>query len=678
MGSPLLLIALAKKNDPREWLIGNCILRWKRPRGARPQERMVAPPESQVVATAIGIGAFLLPPRINEVKYFSNAGAMIERGIIFFWLISVCSPLLSSNDQSGALRPLAECLMRMVRWGELGARVHLHVANWKRPDTAGFQGNATIFVSDQSYAPINRWEVEVDSYTLRVKRSVEELSLELDRLSSGGLSWTVDTRFVVLLEKRDLVFEASLVLWDYNAINFVLLVDAGRGGVDIFTAFPFDPANVCKSHPLRIASLGSCRRGGNFFPQKIPLKFPNCPLTIASAPVAPYLISTLSSPALPYEDGIEFRLLYLVADNVGLRPVWLPPETDLRHHGKLVGTDWTDALGKLYGGQAHLALGGYTHMANRSSAFKLSIPYNYNSYAFYAPSAKLRNSMDVFDSSFFLPTTAVYLVVSFCFWASSGYRHPIASLLNVLRLGLGQAVGRTPKGVGLKILIIFWTFYQMHVTTTYLSMLTTNLRRGVQVANYSRLQDLKDNRLRTCMKSLLLEDRTTYDPLVESIFENAFLCEEIEAAAMRLHKFSNFSILCDEDVMDLIRTRHDLRVAKLDQVFFMRHNCFVFRRGSPYADRFDSLIYRVFEAGIAQKIIADVQVIYTKRNGTEDGKADKTDSIDLYCNVLLWGWGCSTLGLCLEYLAMFTCRRLRKHARAERENDELRQRPFLL
>ncbi|KAK4881080.1 hypothetical protein RN001_004399 [Aquatica leii] len=229
------------------------------------------------------------------------------------------------------------------------------------------------------------------------------------------------------------------------------------------------------------------------------------------------------------------------------------------------------------------------------------------------------------------------------------------SMLNVLALSLGSSIYWSPKRTFLKILLIFYAVYCLHICSVFQGSLIRALAEPPYEERINSVEKLADSDLPIALYTsgvLLFTGRDISKGLFQKLNKKVIEIDHFNwtklITTMSVYKnFSSFGgisvakmYLTDDTPIDVLK--HNTFLATLEAVLVMK-------KGNPAMSVVNLAISRIFESGLYQKIISEALREKVKIIKYPDliFKINLNHVIGVF---ILWFFGllCSTIAFCIE------------------------------
>ncbi|PNF42971.1 hypothetical protein B7P43_G11113 [Cryptotermes secundus] len=490
---------------------------------------------------------------------------------------------------------------------------------------------------------------------------IEDLTDKFGLLSASA-SWDPRARFVVAAVVTDVLYESQAtakrlleIFSSEKILNVVVILKASQlqtnnsemiknnqiKRYEIYTWFPYQAPDRCSSvHDVILLDSWIVEGGGRFnnninlFPDKIKYNFHGCPLIAATFPVdfvvGPYthLNDSITSGTsyVTYDSGIELRFIKLVAEELNLTLRFLPPPPNNEKWGNLTNDlKFTGLLGEVVYERADIGFGAWPLHSKLLQIMDATKSYYRDDWVWWVPCAKKVPRWKSI-SMVFLPETWGALLISILFAVvvilclvrcekaeHKFYGNCANCVSSVWATVLGVATPHTPDTISVRMFFISWIWYCLAINVVFQTLLTSFLIEPGFEHQMNSIGEIMDSKLKYGYNQWFdIVVRDAADTLSETILQNRVQCGEgNEPPCLDWVAYhGNFSLLCSKTLLDYLLTREYLDkhgkplICQAGGLFFPLNYVTYMAKGNPLLNRFDEMITRVIESGIAGNWIA--------------------------------------------------------------------------
>lgn len=435
--------------------------------------------------------------------------------------------------------------------------------------------------------------------------------------------------------------------------------------IDVFTWLPFGSKSSGTDN-LDVTFLdrwekegerrdGLFRKNANLFPSKSITNLRGRNVTMAYGSWPPLVMASDSSATTSPDEGLEIRIIKTVAETTNFNLVLRRPEDHVKIHGYF-GAQWLNT-------ELLLPLDStWTHF---TGAFTWFVPNEKD-----VP--RWQSLIRIFNPSFWLLVTLVYVLGSFTFWAlasiqrsdreTASFSKIILIFMNSLSMLLSESVYKKPKRTQSQVFFLLWSFYCLQINSAYQSSLIGFLTNPGHLPRINDLDGLLESGIELGIQSGLKNHfNDTSDPRNKRILKSHIDCD------------FKTSLVC----LDRMAYKGDLAVAGgrnglefLSYVKYMKngkplyvplkdniqqgHMVIYLRKGNILLKRIDSIILRLQNSGLIDKWVNDIRRKFGKHFGNvqiNDGFCVLTVShLEGACSLLLLGTLLSLMTWFLEII----------------------------
>lgn len=409
---------------------------------------------------------------------------------------------------------------------------------------------------------------------------------------------------------------------------------------DIYTWFPYQAPDRCSSaHDVILLDSwimegdGRFNNNINLFPDKIKYNFHGCPLIAATFPVdfvvGPYIYLndsiTSGTSYVTYDSGIELRFIKLVAEELNLTLRFLPPPPNNEKWGNLTNDlKFTGLLGEVVYERADIGFGAWPLHSKLLQIMDATKSYYRDDWVWWVPCAKKVQRWKSI-SMVFLPETWGVLLISILFAVvlilclvrcekteRKFYRNCANCVSSMWATVLGVATPHTPNTISVRMFFISWIWYCLAINVVFQTLLTSFLIEPGFQHQMNSIGEILASKLKYGYNQWFdIVVRDSADTLSKTILQNRVECGEgNEPPCLDWVAYhGNFSLLCSKTLLDYLLTREYLDkhgkplICQAGGLFFPLNYVTYMAKGNPLLNRFDEMITRVIESGIASKWI---------------------------------------------------------------------------
>jgi hypothetical protein len=476
--------------------------------------------------------------------------------------------------------------------------------------------------------------------------------------------WNTRGRFAVMILDRNFSTvntvpeEETLIrgilgeLWENDVVNAILLAPTVHTNkpatLDIHIWFPFaedhcrGPVNrAVILHQWIIDSENRFDKHVNLFPDKMS-NLHGCVLNASTFTYVPFVFPMKKTYSnITYRtEGLEIDILYTVAKALNFTARFLPENK----HGV---SKWWGMYEEVSNKQSDVGFTATPQTVRSIGVRDHSVWYLKETIRWFGPhakpSAQWKSLIIIFTPLMWLLVLIVYFICSLIFWLLAQvnsavkehafYTNAFMCFLQTFSMILGEAVCVRPHTWYLRLFFILWVFYCLLINTAYQSSLISVLTDP----RFEPAVDTVDKLLNSGMSYGFVWRfhywyNLTNDSLSKTILSNFIECPKLDVCLRRTASKQDFAICGGEShLLYLSQTKYcTLGIPNFIPFKEEVTSIFVtmfFRRGSVFLESFDSVIYRVVESGIIQKIWTDIRLRHIG-NIDEDGDEDDEEDAD--------------------------------------------------
>jgi hypothetical protein len=493
---------------------------------------------------------------------------------------------------------------------------------------------------------------------------IQDVTRKLDLLR-GSVSWNPRARFVVTAAVTNEQYESQAtakrlleIFASWKILNVIVILNASQLQVnehnseminniqiqkfDIYTWFPYQAPNRCWTvddvillDSWIVEGNGRFTKNINLFSDKIKHNLHGCPLTAATFPVdfvvGPYRyldtndFTNSGTSYVTYDSGIELRFIKLVAEELKLTLRFLPPPPNNEKWGNLTDEfKFTGLLGDVVYERADIGFGAWPLHPTLLEIVDATKSYYRDDWVWWVPCAKKVPRWKSI-SMVFLPETWSAVLISIFFAVvvilclvkcekteHKLYRNCVNCVSIVWATVLGVATPHMPNTISVRIFFISWIWYCLAINMIFQTLLTSFLIEPGLLHQMNSIGEILASKLKYGYNQwfdIVVQD-SGYS-LSKTILQNRVECSEgNEPPCLDWVAYhDNFSLLCSKTLLDYVLTREYLDIhgkpliCQAGGLFFPLNYVTYMAKGNPLLNRFDEMITRVLESGIAGKWI---------------------------------------------------------------------------
>jgi len=487
-----------------------------------------------------------------------------------------------------------------------------------------------------------------------------EFKSDLVRLSQLPI-WNPRGRFIVMSLNRNIPLatnvpeEHKLItrilgeLWEKDVVNSVVLAhnmdaDTSRATVDIHTWFPFTEDH-CSGPADRTVILDQCVvnsecqfvKNAKLFPDKMS-NFHGCVLRASTFEHEPFTISKTKndSNVTQYWKGVEISVLQTIASHLNFTVQYLPETKDKTHKYFSLYEEVSSKQSDIGFGavpQSYPAIGPRDH----------TVGYFQETIKWFGPLPKpiphWKGLVILFTPLMWLLVLIVYLIASIIFWSLANvhrsvkehvsYRNPVV-FLHTLSLLLGHAVFVRPHSWYLRLFFVVWVYYCLLINTAYQSSLISVLTHPPPEPPVDTVEKLLHSQMPYgYITPVKLWYSGTDDATSKEILQKGIECPALDYCLKRIISTQDFAV-CGGGLHNLYLSYQERysylysegpKFVPFKDVMSTYFPSMFFRSGSPLLESFNSVIYRMVEAGMVKHFWEDIK-LQELGNIEEDGDED--------------------------------------------------------
>ncbi|XP_045621118.2 ionotropic receptor 21a [Procambarus clarkii] len=427
----------------------------------------------------------------------------------------------------------------------------------------------------------------------------------------------------------------------------------------------------------------STQRPSHLFPDKLN-NFHGNELRAVTFEHAPSIVQIQEASGVYHYDGIDIRLLHILADALNFRLKIVNPSDGDKWGSPMANGSWSGLTGDLTQHRAHMGVANLFIHIHYLEVVDMTVPYDMEFGCFITPLPKPLPQWVAlvypFSSQVWWLTLAFLMAGTPLLYLASRLAHYFlqdettwaTNLGNNLFYGtaifFGMGMPKLPESDVTRGYFIMWVWYGLLVTVVYRSALTAFLTIPLEPPPINTLNQLAGSSLPAwgapglTFKKMLEENP---DPTVQRLArrylpvsdaqEGITLTAQGKYALMENRQFLEYTIATSYTNQHGEETLHVMK------------ECFLpFRIGmampkrSPYKPNFDKIVTRVVEAGLVRKWFHDILFMSRHRGSDEDqdtrSGAFSLDNLQGAWLLLGAGLLVSLVAFLLESLTGYMCR----------------------
>jgi hypothetical protein len=463
------------------------------------------------------------------------------------------------------------------------------------------------------------------------------------------LDWNLST-VNTATEEKTLIRRILGELWEDGVANAVVLAPTLHTNkpstLDVHTWFPFaddhcrGPVNrTAILHQWTTATESRFDKNINIFPDKTS-NFYGCVVNVSTFTYVPFVfpMGNTDSNGTYYTEGLEIRILYIIAKALNFTPKFLPEN----NHNI---SKWWGMYEEVTNKQSDVGFTATPQTVRSIGNRDHSVWYLKETIRWFGPHAKpsahWKSLVIIFTPLMWILVLIVYLMCSLVFWSLANvngdvkeyvaYTNALLCFLQTFSMILGEAVCVRPHTWYLRLFFILWVFYCLLINTAYQSSLISVLTDPRYEPSVDTVEELLNSGMSYgFVWRFHYWYSSTNDSVSRTLLENFIQCPKIDVCLKRLSAKQDFAICGGEShLLYLSQTKYcTLGIPNFlpfkEEVTSIFVTMF-FRPGSIFLESFDRVIYRVVESGIIRKFWTDIRLRYI---GNVDDHSDDDDEED--------------------------------------------------
>jgi hypothetical protein len=453
-------------------------------------------------------------------------------------------------------------------------------------------------------------------------------------------------------EEREFAREILMTLWQYGIVNAIVLVQGTMRNpwpvwngsaesasdyftLQVYTWFPYN-SDRCEASAVDTVLLDQWIKterqyfllGASLFPSKALNDLHGCPVNISTLPWEPFVLpltipikqSKVTQPRgtynTYYNDGVEIRLINCLASKMNFTTAYRPSRNG--SFGLFL---------QLITQQSELAFGGLISTPKAYKTFDATISYLRETYVWFVPHAKpgphWTSLVMIFETPVWCLVFTAYILGSFAIYILAnvkhvtrrefnGYRKLVSCCFYTLHTLLGLSVAVKPRSWPVRVSFLMWVLFSLEINTAYQSSLISFLTEPPPLPVIRTVDELLTSGLKygTTNRSFNNFD-TSEDPQFQRILQKLEFNDNFTALLDRMAFHGDLAVAGGKAHTSFLRDTHYVLKGKrlfiaIKESISSNGIVMYLRKGSPLLDRYNTIIFRVIEAGLVNKWWEDV------------------------------------------------------------------------
>lgn len=440
-------------------------------------------------------------------------------------------------------------------------------------------------------------------------------------------AWNPRATFFVLYLGDEDVIELIELSWKYYALRTYILDKT----LEVRSYYPFKNEKCGES--LQPEVLYVC--GNRQFETKnlthmvnVPIKFNKCPFRVEALKIVPYVISTYGDG----DKGFEIQILEEIAHYSNISLIFL------NHTHKTWGyrdANNYDAMFKDLLDRKTDAIVGMVTTSSIRYLFDKTVPHAFDDNKYFVPAGKQiehwRHFFMIFDYRVWILLLITINVTSLVLWCGGilsyipeGYHRFDYCLLQIIAVTV-SAIPRLPRALYFRCITFLWIFCSVILSSTYQCKLLTFLVKPAFEDEITSFAQLVESNLilkghYTDLKLMQYSDPEVYKK-VRHRWKNCSLAslnctiqviDKRDSALAQSERITKYLIQKHYGDKNIIS-----KIKGLDDKVYSYAVCFYLDLGSPYYERFNTIISRLTENGMIVKWVEYLEPSHSKISADE-------------------------------------------------------------
>jgi len=429
-----------------------------------------------------------------------------------------------------------------------------------------------------------------------------------------------------------------------HAVNTTKTTSVNR--LNLYTWFPFKLGGCGEVQEVILLDEWLFENNGRFsenallYPSKVPKNFMGCPIKVGTLGIDPFVIMTENytenDGRILYKiTGFSVEVLKLVCEKMNLTTIYLPPSLNMELDSFVkVVTDLEDDLSDVLTGIVLL-----TPLIVTSS-FDATISYTHVNFKMLVPCPKAipgtEKILKTFSLSVWLTIGLVLLLTTAVFWCAGNC--PYRSVCNetrtywslsncchnVLAVFVGVSVPQQPTNSSIRVFFFNYVCFCFAVSTVFQSFFVSYLVQPKYEKRIETLDALLDSDAVYGYHPFInyFQDTLSYPELVKFLEHKRLKedCSDIRKCVERIITRRDISLISAPIFATYVaREMGTVDVGKvicsLDEYIMSAGATFLFKKGNPFLNRFNTLMRRYLVAGLMEKQWKELQHRASLRGG---------------------------------------------------------------
>lgn len=408
-------------------------------------------------------------------------------------------------------------------------------------------------------------------------------------------------------------------LWFFKVFNVVILYPSTRRTVEIYSRFPNNLAparcgqftNVVQLDIwVQIQDAGFFLRNTTLYTQNMARDLHGCTLKTSAIIFPPYVICDENGTV---EGGIDVQVLRTIYERLNASVEYRIPPGEERKGRLLPNGTWTGTKGDLIYDVADVIIGGLLINYDDHMTFDDTNVYHSDKFTWLVaratPYPRWLSMSRVFTPVSWVLLFVCVLIFGFIMKYLSSVEHSESDsdysiskcILIVWAAFLGSGVPEMPRGNTLRSLFVFWLIYSLAVNTIYQTFFTSY---EVDPGLHHQIDTIEE----------LLDASVDFaiSPALDTFFTNDMLqrlkprirceptnCIDYVATVYNATTFIG-RVLVGYHLETLMKKENRHEVYAFRQDSFQLHVVLLLQKGSPFLLKFNDVLTRIVEAGLAE------------------------------------------------------------------------------
>ncbi|XP_069704801.1 ionotropic receptor 21a-like [Periplaneta americana] len=491
------------------------------------------------------------------------------------------------------------------------------------------------------------------SYVLvAAEEPLRSLAVQMRKLESYA-AWNSRAKFVVIVlgDVEGGAKSVLEVLWRWQIMNVVVLLQKSRDEVGVHTWFPYRaPSGSCgkllDAVLLDVWADGGFLRDSFLYPDKVPDDMEGCPIRASTFEFHPFIICDpkLGVPTnTSIVDGLEIRLMYCIARGMNMNLVLRIPPGDDRGGIQLPNGTWTGLRADIVYGLADITFASLLSKLEDHLIFDDTVNYFTDRFTWFVARAKpyprwlsmarVFSPLTWLVGLLVLLSAALFMRLLFCLEiiktheVSRIYWRYSICLSSVWASFLGEGVPTMPRSLPLRLFFLSMIMYSLAVNNVFQAFFTSYVVNPGLLHQIGNVEELVSSDLVFAFY-YVLDKFFTADFLQK--LKPRLQCEPFTCLDYVATK-DNYATFCGRALLayiidELVKQEGKHEIYPFREDSFQLNSVMLLPKGSHLLDRVNEVMTHIVEAGLPNQFLKSI----LDQRGIEAGVLALEDLSDEY------------------------------------------------